>query len=151
MPALLTSTSSLPKCLVVAATTAAQSSSLVTSSGSNRAAAPSRRPPAGLRAPVCRRSPPRRLRAQTYAPCCPDAGCSAGDDGNLACESHGCFPSLKVLSGPVKPGGVFLDRRNQTEVSGAGLYLMEILIRHFRFLPGMVFSRSDPGEPKNGR
>src|SRR6266436_3636636 len=40
MPALLTSTSSLPKCLVVAATTAAQPSSLVTSSGSNRAAAP---------------------------------------------------------------------------------------------------------------
>src|SRR6266478_8392432 len=40
MPALLTSTSSLPKCRVVAATTAAQPSSLVTSSGSNRAAAP---------------------------------------------------------------------------------------------------------------
>src|SRR5712671_5714217 len=40
MPALLTSTSSLPKCLVVAATTAAQLSSLVTSSGSNRAEAP---------------------------------------------------------------------------------------------------------------
>src|SRR6266481_4943817 len=40
MPALLTSTSSLPKCLVVAVTTAAQSSSLVTSSGSNRAEAP---------------------------------------------------------------------------------------------------------------
>src|ERR1700736_845551 len=40
MPALLTSTSSLPKCRLVAATTAAQSSSLVTSSGSNRAEAP---------------------------------------------------------------------------------------------------------------
>src|SRR5215467_2155754 len=40
MPALLTSTSSLPKCRVVAATTADQLSSLVTSSGSNRAAAP---------------------------------------------------------------------------------------------------------------
>src|SRR6516162_8045072 len=40
MPALLTSTSSLPKCSVVAATTAAQSSSLVTSSGWNRAKAP---------------------------------------------------------------------------------------------------------------
>src|SRR5437899_3057873 len=40
MPALLTSTSSLPKCLVVAATTAAQLSSLVTSSSSNRAEAP---------------------------------------------------------------------------------------------------------------
>src|SRR5215472_2379781 len=40
MPALLTSTSSLPKCLVVAATTAAQLSSLVTSSGPKRAAAP---------------------------------------------------------------------------------------------------------------
>src|SRR5438132_10986102 len=40
MPALLTSTSSLPKCRVVAATTAAQLSSLVTSSGSNRAEAP---------------------------------------------------------------------------------------------------------------
>src|SRR4029077_12508625 len=40
MPALLTSTSSLPKCRVVAATTAAQSSSLVTSSGSKRAEAP---------------------------------------------------------------------------------------------------------------
>ena len=40
MPALLTSTSSLPKCRVVVATTAAQLSSLVTSSGSNRAEAP---------------------------------------------------------------------------------------------------------------
>ena len=35
---------------------------------------------------------------------CPHAGCSAGDDGNLASESHGCFPSLKVLSRPVKFG-----------------------------------------------
>src|SRR5215472_11109022 len=40
MPALLTSTSSLPKCRVVLATTAAQLSSLVTSSGSYRAEAP---------------------------------------------------------------------------------------------------------------
>src|SRR5215831_12035389 len=40
MPALLTNTSSLPKCLVAAATTADQLSSLVTSSGSNRAEAP---------------------------------------------------------------------------------------------------------------
>src|SRR5215471_3594217 len=40
MPALLTSTSSLPKCRVVAATAAAQLSSWVTSSASNRAEAP---------------------------------------------------------------------------------------------------------------
>src|SRR6202048_3464078 len=40
MPALLISTSSLPKCRVVAATTAAQPSSLVPLSGSHRAEAP---------------------------------------------------------------------------------------------------------------
>ena len=40
-----------------------------------------------------------------------------------------------------------LDARNQKEVRGAALYLMEILIRHFDFCPACYFSVSS-GELK---
>src|SRR5271167_5230051 len=86
MPALLTSTSSLPKCRVVATTTAAQLSSFVTSRGSNRAEAP-------IASATCRPScvgdhhfgafPHEHARRG-----CPHARCRAGDDGDLARKSH---------------------------------------------------------------
>src|SRR5215472_12478451 len=76
MPALLTSTSSFPKCRVVAATTAAQSSSLVTSSGSNRAAAPMAsatwRPSCSSTSPITTLAPSRANMRAVAAPI-PDA------------------------------------------------------------------------------
>src|SRR5215472_14260081 len=76
MPALLTSTSSLPKCLVVAATTADQLSSLVTSSGSNRAAAPmpsaTCRPSCSSTSPITTVAPSRANMRAVAAPM-PDA------------------------------------------------------------------------------
>src|SRR6266478_4307238 len=76
MPALLTSTSSVPKCRVVAATTAAQLSSLVTSSGSNRAEAPiasaTRRPSSSSTSAITTWAPSRANMRAVAAPM-PDA------------------------------------------------------------------------------
>src|SRR5215831_5546489 len=76
MPALLTSTSSLPKCLVVAATTADQLSSLVTSSGSKRDAAPmpsaTCRPSCSSTSPITTLAPSRANMRAVAAPI-PDA------------------------------------------------------------------------------
>jgi len=58
-------------------------------------------------------------------------------DLNIYCTREAPIPPGRFLQR--NRAGSFLDNRNQKEVSGAALYLMETLIRHFDFCPAWHF------------
>src|SRR6266446_5928667 len=91
MPALLTSTSSLPKCRVVAATTAAQLSSFVTSSGSNRAEAP-------MASATCRPSCSSTSAITTLAPSRANRRAVAAPMPDAAPEMMATLPASLIVS-----------------------------------------------------
>src|SRR5438477_9085066 len=94
MPALLTSTSSWPKCRVLAATTAAQLSSYVTSSGSNRAEAP-------MASATCRPSCSRTSAITTLAPSRANMRAVAAPMPDAAPEMMATFPASLIAVLPL--------------------------------------------------
>src|SRR5262249_52722153 len=125
MPALLTSTSSLPKCRVVAATTVAQLSSLVTSSGSNRAAAP-------IASATCRPSCSNTSAITTLAPSRANMRAVAAPMPDAAPEMMATLPASLIAVLPSCPESCLAAGEARPALLGEGPYPFLVVLGKVR-------------------